>query len=174
MSSPLFASAAAGKSVLVSETGVERLQFVVRTGTSVFPVGGSASKKGDDLPSGPGPYNLLNAALATCTATTIRLYAERKGYRLTRIQVSVGYRHASSGSLDSFDRVIHLEGDLTEEQTARLLQAANLCPVGKTLRRGADIQTTLSDEDRQVSDDEEVSNYVEDAETALAEMEDSD
>jgi hypothetical protein len=46
--------------------------------------------------------------------------------------------------------------------------------VGKTLRRGADIQTTLSDEDRQVSDDEEVSNYVEDAEAALAEMEDSD
>ena len=70
MSSSLFASAAAGESVLVSETGVERLQFVVRTGTSVLPVGGSASNKCDELPSGPGPYNLLNAALATCTATT--------------------------------------------------------------------------------------------------------
>jgi hypothetical protein len=64
MSSSLFASAAAGENVLVSETGVEHLQFVVRTGPSVFPVGGSASKKGDELPSGPGPYNLLNAALA--------------------------------------------------------------------------------------------------------------
>ena len=173
MPSSLFTSAASGQTVLVSETGVERLQLIARSGPSVFALGG-ASKADDELPSGPGPYTLLNAALAACTATTLRLYAERKGYPLTRIQVSVEYRHGASGALDSFDRTIHLEGDLSQEQIARLLQAANLCPVGKTLRRGADIQTSLSSQDSVPSDDEEVSNYVEDAEAALAEMEDSD
>ena len=92
-------------------------------------------------------YNLQNGALAACTATTLRLFAGRKGYPLTRIQVSLSYRHGATGDLDSFDRTMHLEGDLPREQTARLLQAASLCPVGKTSRRGADVQTVMSDSD---------------------------
>ena len=57
-------------------------------------------------------YNLQNGALAACTATTLRLFAGRKGYPLTRIQVSLSYRHGATGDLDSFDRTMHLEGDL--------------------------------------------------------------
>ena len=74
---------------------------------------------------------------------TLRLYAERKGWPLKRVQVSVRHHRASLEARDLFDRTISLEGPLDEAQRARLLQIAERCPVHRTLERGSDIRTAV-------------------------------
>src|SRR5438874_6634997 len=94
--------------------------------------------------AGPDPYTLLLSALGTCTAITLRLYARQKGWPLDR--VTVGLRQQRVHSTDSAEcgnrsdcyvhkiqRQLTLEGDLTDEQRARLQQIASRCPVHKTL-----------------------------------------
>lgn len=108
---------------------------------------------GTDL--GPSPYQLLCAALAACTTMTIRLYARRKGIALAHVAADVTHdrRHAAdcqdcvetdaaSGTrIDVFRREIRLEGDLTEDERARLMAIADRCPVHRTLSAQAVIVT---------------------------------
>jgi uncharacterized OsmC-like protein len=104
------------------------------------------------LATGPGPYELLLAALGACTSMTLRLYADRKKMLLTRTQVRL--RHSriyakdcaecetKEGTIDRIERAITLEGDLTAEQRARLMEMADKCPVHRTLQSEIDIRTT--------------------------------
>ena len=103
------------------------------------------------LDSGPGPYELLLAALGACTSMTIRLYADNKKLPLTRVQVRL--RHSriyardcaecetKEGMLDHIERVISLEGELDDKQRARLMEIADKCPVHRTLKSEIDIRT---------------------------------
>jgi len=131
-----------GDSVIVAETGLGRYQVEARAGSSAFLVDEPASVGG--LGSGPNPYDLLGAALGSCTAMTIRLYAERKAWPLTRVQVTVAHHRTTLQARDVFERAIALEGALDETQKAKLLEIAERCPVHLTLDRGADVKTTLS------------------------------
>src|ERR1700743_3132705 len=128
--------------VLISETGVERYQLVGRTGPSVFLMGGAINHGG--MKSGPGPFDLLASALGACTAMTIRAYAERKALPITRVQVNVVHSRPSLDAKDIFERTILVEGVIDDATRAKLLQIADLCPVGKTLARGSEIRTVLS------------------------------
>jgi len=130
-------------SLLVAETGLGRLQLVARTETDAFLVDEPKSVGG--LGSGPNPYDLLAAALGACKAMTMRLYAERKAWPLTRVQVSVRHRRASLEARDGFDCTVTLEGPLDEAQRARLLEIADHCPVHRTLDRGSDVETKLAE-----------------------------
>src|ERR1700743_1413101 len=121
--------------VLISETGVERYQLVGRTGPSVFLMGGAINHGG--MKSGPGPFDLLAAALGACTTMTIRAYAERKELALTRVQVNVVHIRESLDGKDIFERTILVEGLIDDAVRAKLLQIADLCPVGTTLERGS-------------------------------------
>lgn len=100
---------------------------------------------------GMSPYGLLSSGLGACTSMTIRMYARRKKWPLTRVWVDVTHNamHAqdASGSsrIDHFNREIHLEGDLDVAQRARLLEIADKCPVHKTLESGALVKTVLVD-----------------------------
>jgi putative redox protein len=131
-----------GESVLVAETGLGRLQMEARSTSSAFLVDEPVSAGG--LGSGPTPYDLLSAALGACTAMTLRLYADRKGWPLEHVEVGVVHHRASLKDRDLFERTISLKGPLDEAQKARLLQIADGCPVHRTFDRGADVTTTLS------------------------------
>ncbi|MEM6428805.1 MAG: bifunctional alpha/beta hydrolase/OsmC family protein [Deinococcota bacterium] len=107
--------------------------------------------------TGPTPYDLLAAALATCTAMTLRMYANRKQWPLEDVTVAVDHDkvHAkdcetsetdSSRKLDQFTRTIHLVGDLDSEQRARLQEIANRCPVHRTLESDIRILTQLAED----------------------------
>ena len=95
--------------------------------------------------SGPTPYDLLGAALGACTAMTLRLYAERKGWPLISATVRVLHRSGGITARDRFAREVVLEGELAPEQRRRLLDIANRCPVHQTLERGADVITILAE-----------------------------
>jgi len=96
---------------------------------------------GDDL--GVTPYDLLLAALGTCTSMTLRMYANRKGLNVDTIAVKLEHNriHSSdcescedqSGKVDQIRRLIRIDGDLTEAQRKRMLEIADMCPVHRTL-----------------------------------------
>ncbi|MEN9434422.1 MAG: hypothetical protein RLZZ422_2011 [Pseudomonadota bacterium] len=97
---------------------------------------------GEDL--GVAPYELLKAALGACTAMTIRMYAERKGWDLQDAQITL--RHSRDTQKNSvFERDIKLVGSLDAEQRERLLEIADRCPVHKTISNGASILSKLVD-----------------------------
>ncbi len=131
-----------GESVLVSETRLGKLQMVVRSGAYAFIADEPRAVGG--LGSGPDPYGMMAAALGACTAMTIRLYADRHGWPLERVQVSVEHHRASLDARDLFERSISLEGPLDGDQRQRLLEMAEKCPVHRTLDRGSDVRTRLT------------------------------
>ncbi|MBM7066730.1 bifunctional alpha/beta hydrolase/OsmC family protein [Actibacterium sp. 188UL27-1] len=100
---------------------------------------------------GMSPYGFLSAGLGACTSMTIRMYARHKGWPLTNISVDVTHDklHASdardgTNRIDSFTRVIRLDGDLDANQRARLLEIADKCPVHRTLEASAPVLTELA------------------------------
>jgi len=107
--------------------------------------------KAGGLDSGPGPYDLLLAALGACTSMTVRLYADRKQFALRRTAVRLRHQkiHAADcaecetkeGMIDRIERVLSFEGDLDAEQRARLVEIADKCPVHRTLKSEIDIRT---------------------------------
>ena len=86
---------------------------------------------GDD--DGPSPQELLAAALASCTAITMEMYASRKGWNVDGMQVEVDYTPAERGCVTRFDLVMKMPAHLSEEQVERLQVIAAKCPVHRTL-----------------------------------------
>jgi putative redox protein len=86
---------------------------------------------GDD--AGPSPQELLAASLAACTAITMEMYAERKGWDVGHIEVSCEYTAADRGCPTRFELVLKIPDDLPEEQIERLRIIAAKCPVHRML-----------------------------------------
>ena len=92
--------------------------------------------------AGASPYGLLASSLAACTAITLRMYADRKGWTLGHIEVDVSVDR--DGEAETIARTIRFAPELTAEQRTRLAEIAEKTPVTKTLRRGTPIVTTIA------------------------------
>ena len=99
---------------------------------------------------GPDPYSLLVAALGACTAITLRMYAERKGWPLEDVIVHLQHNRSHAADdricedapvrLDEIELHIEVTGVLTAEQRARMVEIAERCPVHRTLDAGVRIK----------------------------------
>ena len=138
---------------VVVKTGHGKFGTEVHTDSHRFLADEPRSVGGDD--TGPTPYDLLLAALGTCTAMTMKLYAERKGWPLesTTIHLTHERNHeadcaecakgAGTGAgLQALTRRIELAGEaLTAEQRAKIIAIADKCPVHRTLEGPLHIHT---------------------------------
>jgi putative redox protein len=112
----------------------------VRVGNHQLVADEPVSAGGGDL--GPPPFGLLLSGLASCTATTLRMYAERKGWELATIEVDVRYDADEDGGR-SIERTITLPDGPTAEQRQRLADVAEKTPVTLALKGGTPIITTF-------------------------------
>jgi putative redox protein len=93
---------------------------------------------------GPTPTELVLSGLATCTAATMKMYADRKEWPLDRINIDIGIRtarHEDGTQTAHIERVIRIEGPLSDQQKDRLLQIAEKCPVHRLLTQEVRIAT---------------------------------
>jgi putative redox protein len=83
--------------------------------------------------AGPSPQELLAASLASCTAITMEMYAERKGWEIGDLTVHVDYEPAQRGSPTRFTMVVDFPKEFPEDQRERLMQIGAKCPVHRVL-----------------------------------------
>jgi putative redox protein len=122
------------------DSGHGGLQILIGAGPARL-VGDEPAELGG-LGLGPTPHDLVAAGLAACTTQTLRLYARRKAWPLGAVHVEVTQaREAGDTPTDTFTRKISLGGDLDDDQRARLMQIAAMCPIHRLLTAGARIVT---------------------------------
>lgn len=101
--------------------------------------------------TGLSPYDLLLAALGSCTSMTIAFYARQRKWPLQEVVISLWHSriHAADcaecetreGKIDRIEREIQLIGPLTAEQRSKLMEMADKCPVHRTLTSEINIKT---------------------------------
>lgn len=126
----------------VTVTSHANLQNEVSSGDHTFITDEPREAGGED--AGPDPYTLLLGALGSCISMTTMLYARRKGWPLERVTVRLRQKriHAKDcaecertqdGFIHRIERAVSFEGNLSDEQRARLQEISQKCPVHKTL-----------------------------------------
>jgi putative redox protein len=133
-----------GSVVLVSEAGGEPYAVAITARHHVMTADEPESLGGSD--SGMSPYELVMAALGSCTAMTLRMTASRNHWPVDNITVEVRHEKvplADGKKTDRFERNIQVFGKLTEEQRARLIAASEKCPVSQTLQRPSIVKTQM-------------------------------
>lgn len=94
---------------------------------------------------GPAPADYLCMALASCKAITIRMYAQRKQWKLDDVNVTaklVKGDQMASGK-NTFFCEVKLSGDLTDEQVKRILEISKVCPVDRLLTKQNEVVTVI-------------------------------
>jgi putative redox protein len=126
----------------VGSTGstVPAYQIDVRVGEHQLVADEPAGSGGGD--AGPSPFGLLVSALVACTATTLRMYAERHGWELSTIDVDVRY-DVDDARRGTIERTITVPADLGGERLDGLVRIAERTPVTLAIRAGTAITTTF-------------------------------
>lgn len=139
--------------VAVSEGDVQYVQ-TIQAGKHVWVSDEPESIGGGDR--GPTPYDLLLSALGSCTAITLRMYADRKQWPLEHTEIALRHERMHAEDCDGCEdqdkkiervhRQIRLDGPLDDDQRARLLEIADKCPVHRTLTSDIHVATSLMEE----------------------------
>ncbi|MEJ0040742.1 MAG: OsmC family protein [Rhizomicrobium sp.] len=128
---------------LVARAGAKlaaaRYHTDIRVGHHALVADESVSAGGAD--AGPSPFGFVLAGLGACTAITLRMYAEHKGWTLTALAVDLEYYRDDKAF--RIERVLHIDGDLDAVQRARLADIAERTPVTLALKAGATINTKV-------------------------------
>ncbi len=122
----------------------------IQAGKHTFKADEPESIGGNDF--GPTPYDLLLASLGACTAITMRMYANRKGWPVEDIEIHLNHNkehlqdcedcESSDAKIDVIERYIEIKGDVDEKQRKRMMQIADKCPVHKTVHSEIRVVTT--------------------------------
>jgi putative redox protein len=128
------------KTVIASIGKDQNYKTELKTDTHTYYADEPLSKGGQDM--APSPTDLLRMSLASCTAITLRMYADHKNIEIDTIKVMVVTEDIKDKTI--FHRNIQISGDLTDEQHTRMLQIANACPVHKVLTATIAIETSMS------------------------------
>ncbi len=126
--------------IIITGNGKGHYQQEVRIGRHQLLADEPEHLGGDD--AGPSPMEFVLTGLGACTAITLRMYAEKKGLDIARITVSLEHRRSPEGQ-HQVERIVSLEGTLSEEQRARLLEIANRCPTHLALQQPLEVTTRL-------------------------------
>ena len=102
-------------------------------------------QNGKDL--GPAPGDYVCMGLASCTAITLRMYAERKQWAVNNISVKVTLVKGSemSSGKNTFYCAVKLTGEMTAEQEKRMMEIAKVCPIHRLLTKPSDVVTVMSE-----------------------------
>ncbi len=122
------------------ESGAEEWAQSIRVGKHRFTSDEPPTLGGKD--SGASPYQLLLAALGSCTSMTLQMYAKKKGWALG--QVTVKLEAIRENEDVRIERSLAFGAELSAEQREKLLEIAGKTPVTKTLMKGAAISTKLA------------------------------
>jgi len=120
--------------VIIEETSHGLYTQSVKAGRHSMIVDEPENKGG--LDQGPAPYDLLLAALGSCTSMTLRMYANRKKWDIRKITVkltSIKEKTSDQKIIDIITCDITMEGDLDDTQREHLLKIADKCPIHRTL-----------------------------------------
>jgi putative redox protein len=117
-----------------------KIRQTIRVGPHSLVADEPVSAGGED--AGLAPHEWILAGLGACTSMTLKIYADRKGWPLESVEVTVDGQHEAGAFV--MKRTIRVGGDLTEEQRSRLLEVANKCPVHKTLTGTIRIESTIA------------------------------
>jgi putative redox protein len=110
---------------------LENFRHDVRVRSHTLTADEPRDQGGDD--AGPSPEELLAAALASCSAITMEMYAKRKGWDVAGLRVDCEYLPAERGHPTQFKLVMRMPAHLDQEQVDRLAVIAARCPVHRTL-----------------------------------------
>ena len=121
--------------------GTERFKTTISNQRNELIADEPLNNGGGDM--GFSPSELLCSALAACTSITLRMYADRKKWSLTGMNVNVTLAKDGKQNVTNIIRDIELIGELSDEQKLRLLDIANQCPLHKTLNNPIHISTQL-------------------------------
>ena len=122
-----------------SQFGVGSLQQKLAVGDLHFLADAEVARGGSG--TGPSPHEYLAAALASCTSMTLKMYSERKAWKLENAIVTVDIERTND--VEILIRDIQLVGELDNEQKERLLDVASKCPIHKALAGEIQIKTQL-------------------------------
>lgn len=139
------------KSKVLASIGSTGYTTDIQSGNHYWRADEPLSVGGDDY--GPNPYDLLLSGLGACTAMTMRMYADRKGWEIEEINVHLKHSriHAKdcadctseSGYIDKITKEIEILADLNEEQLNKLMEIAEKCPVNRTLKNEITTESIL-------------------------------
>ncbi len=132
--------------VMVSSKADKGLQHEIKAGSHEWI--SDAGKEVGGQETGPNPHELMLAALGSCTSMTMKLFAQRRGWKIDEVTIklnedSIEDPNNPGKKIAKITRDIQVKGDLNEEQLSTLKNIADKCPIHKLLVESKQILTNL-------------------------------
>jgi len=125
----------------IATIGRQKYKTEIQAGNHIVMADEPIGVGGQDL--GFTPTELLEASLAACSSMTIRMYADRKGWDLEKVEINVGFKRNMTTRQITFKKEIRLFGTLDKEQREKLLEMGSKCPIEKMITANVVVASNL-------------------------------